>query len=69
MLLSLIYVVHTARNDHGATSPFVCGCEGDVLRDHLSKMTQCLCTPASFGNTEGGHMNVGKLPYMKMTSV
>ena len=58
-VVSLIYVVLKARNYHGATSPFLCGCKGDVLRDHLSKMTQCLCTPASFGNNEGGNMDVG----------
>ena len=67
MSVGIIYVVHKARNYHGATS-FVCGYKGDVLRDHLSKMAQCLCTPASFGNSEGGHMDVGKLSYMKMRS-
>ena len=66
---SLIYVVYKARNGHGATFPLVCGSKGDVLCDHLSKMTQCLCTPASFGNTEGGNMDIGKLSYKKMTSI
>ena len=66
---SLIHVVHKPRNDHGATSSFVCGYKGDVLRDHLSKMTQCLCTPASFGNSEGGHTDVGQLSYKKLTSI
>ena len=65
MLLSLIYVVHRARNDHGATFPFVWGSEGDVLHDNLSKMIQCLCTATSFGNSEGEHMDVAH----DMTSV
>ena len=65
MLLSLIYVVHRARNNHGATSPFVWGCEGDVLHNHLSKMIQCLCTAASFDNSEVEDMGVGH----DMTSV
>ena len=41
---SLIHVMHKPINDHGATCSFVCVYTGDVLRDHLSKMTQCLCT-------------------------
>ena len=65
VLQSLIHVVHKARNDHGATSPFVWGCESDVLRDNLCKMIQCLCTAASFGNSEGEHMDVAH----DMTSV
>ena len=66
---SLVQAVHKFRNDHGANSSFVCGHKGVVLRDHLSKMTQCLCRPASFGNSEGGPRGHEGVSHMKIASV